>query len=264
MPGPFPGMDPYLEDPIWWPGVHTGLIASSRAALNQVLPSGFAADTGERLYVQESDRSIYPDVVVGRSEGSRQTRPAHRGATAPWVISAPPDEIREPFIEIVAVPGRRVVTVLEVLSPANKSPGSAGARLYRQKQRELIGSEINLVEIDLLRAGQHTVAAPLSLLQKRGSWNYLTCLHRPVRRWDFEVWPATLKQPLPVIQVPYGRGEEVVELNLQAVLDRTYDEGAYPRLLDYAMPAPGPLTADERDWIASVLASKSASNGKNE
>ena len=27
MPSPFPGMDPYLEDPHRWPGVHLFLIA---------------------------------------------------------------------------------------------------------------------------------------------------------------------------------------------------------------------------------------------
>jgi hypothetical protein len=262
MPSPFPGMDPYLEDPTRWPGVHSGLIASARAALNRVLPEGFAADTGERLYVETADRSIYPDVVVGRNQGARQGRRSVGVATAPWVISAPPDEVRESFVEIVAVPGRRVVTVLEVLSPANKSPNSEGARLYRQKQRELIGSEINLVELDLLRAGEHTVAAPLTMLQRKGHWNYLACLHRPVRRWEFEVWPATLAEPLPTIHVPIGKGEEAVELNLQAVLDRTYDEGAYPRLIDYSRAAPGPLTAGERDWIAKILASRNKpSNG---
>lgn len=263
MPGPFPGMDPYLEEPLRWPGVHSELISSARAALNRLLPEGFAADSGERLFVVESDRSIFPDVVVGRRTSAQPgMQTADRLTTAPWIITAPPGEVREPYIEIVAVaPERRVVTVLEFLSPTNKTPNSEGARLYRHKQRELIGSEINLLEIDLLRAGEHSVAAPLSLLQEKGRWNYLACLHRPVRRWEFQVWPASLQKPLPSIEVPYGKAGEHVELNLQAVLDRTYDEGAYSRLIDYSVPPPGPLTPEEREWVVSVLESHASCHG---
>jgi hypothetical protein len=28
MPGPFPGMDPYLEDPVYWPDIHQSLITA--------------------------------------------------------------------------------------------------------------------------------------------------------------------------------------------------------------------------------------------
>jgi hypothetical protein len=28
MPSPFPGMDPYLENPEFWPGVHNRLIVA--------------------------------------------------------------------------------------------------------------------------------------------------------------------------------------------------------------------------------------------
>ena len=33
MPTPFPGMDPYVEQPGLWPDVHNGLIAELRNAL---------------------------------------------------------------------------------------------------------------------------------------------------------------------------------------------------------------------------------------
>ena len=38
MPSPFPGMDPYLEEPSRWPEVHGGLIWAAREALNVTLP----------------------------------------------------------------------------------------------------------------------------------------------------------------------------------------------------------------------------------
>ena len=43
MPSPFPGMDPYLEDPAHWRGVHAVLIVGCYEALNATLPEGFVA-----------------------------------------------------------------------------------------------------------------------------------------------------------------------------------------------------------------------------
>ena len=48
MPSAFPGMDPFLEDPPRWPGVHQSFITYTSAALNKLLPPGYSADIGER------------------------------------------------------------------------------------------------------------------------------------------------------------------------------------------------------------------------
>jgi len=64
MPSPFPGMDPYLEYPALWPGVHRGLITSMQTALHTLSPPHYVADIGERLQVVRPERSISPDVVV--------------------------------------------------------------------------------------------------------------------------------------------------------------------------------------------------------
>src|SRR5437016_2274445 len=95
MPGPFPGMDPYLEEPALWPGVHQGLITGIRAALNATLPPGYVADMGERVYVVQPGRSLYPDVAVLKS-----MRPP-RGRVAPQagvgIADSPIEVIVEPF-----------------------------------------------------------------------------------------------------------------------------------------------------------------------
>ena len=75
----------------------------------------------------------------------------------------PHDERREIFVEIrTKAPDdqERVVTTIEVLSLANKTPGEKGRDLYLRKQREVLDGDIHLVEIDLLRGGTHTTAAP--------------------------------------------------------------------------------------------------------
>ena len=50
MRSPFPGMDPHLEDPGGWVGVHDGLIVAIRADLNRRLGPEFVADAGTTEY----------------------------------------------------------------------------------------------------------------------------------------------------------------------------------------------------------------------
>ena len=66
MPNPFPGMNPYLEDPRHWRGVHLRLIAVIETAINQNLPSAFATYVEERVYIEDPKKDYYPDAMVVR------------------------------------------------------------------------------------------------------------------------------------------------------------------------------------------------------
>jgi hypothetical protein len=261
-------MDPYLEDPVLWPGVHDALIVDVRAALNRVLPPDYAANSGERVYVLPPGRSIYPDAIVIEQPAARQTRRAPGGrrragagagvvSEPPWVVVAEPVRLRESFVEILSLKeGRRVVTVIEVLSPANKAAGAEGFELYREKQSQVLASRTHLMEIDLLRGGAHTVAPPREKLAERGRWDYLVSLHRSDQRWTFQVWPIALRDRLPCIPVPLAQGDADVELDLQAVFDQVYDEGAYSRLVEYASDPPSPLSSEDAAWADALLSEK--------
>ncbi|MBI4605312.1 MAG: DUF4058 family protein [Planctomycetes bacterium] len=262
MPSPFPGMDPYLEDPVLWPGVHQDFITLTKLTLNARLPSHYALNTGERLYVVQSDRSIYPDVAmfearepVGRSSGATSATAAV--SDAPWVLIVEPVEVREVFLEILALrEGERVVTVIEVLSFTNKAPRSEGRRLYTKKQEELLASDIHMLEIDLLRGGEHLVAAPREQLLHKGRWDYLACLHRDHGGGRFEVWPSTIQKALPRVKVPLSAGDPDLVLDLQGVFTRCYDEAGYARRLDYRKDPSWPLSADDAAWADALLKQK--------
>lgn len=79
MRSPFPGMDPYLEDPGGWGGVHDALIALMREHLNRQLGPGYVADGDTRVYVVSPDeqRWVFPDVYVIQTPA---TQTAGRGA----------------------------------------------------------------------------------------------------------------------------------------------------------------------------------------
>ena len=113
---PFPGMDPYLEHPALWPGVHQSLITYFRDALVPDLGERYFAQMGERVYITDADRGIYPDVAVLESGGGE---PAPAGpvaeteADAAVVLTLEPEDVREPYLEIIDLrSGQRVVTVI--------------------------------------------------------------------------------------------------------------------------------------------------------
>lgn len=263
MPSPFPGMDPYLDDPTVWPAVHHGLITYARDALNAVLPEAYVAEIGERLYVTYPARSVYPNLSVRQSSRSARVRERGTAGTAvleeteadeSWVLTFEPVEVREGFLEVRNLSSGRVVTAIEVLSHANKARASEGRRLYLTKQRELLESEISFLEIDLLRAGEHTVAPPRGDLQARGSWDYRISLHRGGGQpQTFEVWPVHLRSRLPRVRVPLVAGEPDVILDLQAAFDRAYDNGRYPQRVAYDKPALPPLTEADAAWADTLL-----------
>ena len=261
MPSPFPGMDPYLEHPALWPGVHQRLITYLGDTLNAMLPPHYVADIGERLYVVEPAHTIYPDVVVHEQPPVGSEATPERSATStevssdpPWVLTIEPVEMREVFIHVLSVAdASRVVTAIEVLSPSNKASRSPGKELYQSKQSELLESQTHLIEIDLLRRGCHTVAAPRAYLEQQGTWDYLVCLHRGGEGHRYEVWARGLHERLPRIRVPLSDGDGDLVLDLQALLTRCYDEGAYERRINYEGEPQPPLPAKDTAWACELL-----------
>ena len=70
MPSPFPGMDPYLENPALWPGLHQLVIARALADLNRALPPHYVASMNERVYVVKADRTVeLRRVTIDRQQG---------------------------------------------------------------------------------------------------------------------------------------------------------------------------------------------------
>ena len=69
MPSPFPGMDPYLEGPLWM-SIHSQLTAEIARQLAPKLRPKYLAFTTERFVLDEvsdvyvATTSVYPDVSV--------------------------------------------------------------------------------------------------------------------------------------------------------------------------------------------------------
>ncbi len=268
MPSPFPGMDPYLENPDWFPGLHANLIVFMKGALQRSLPGSYYADSSQRVWVECSQRHIEPDVEVVQS--ARRTRkragggglalaePGEEGG--PLVVTVETIEhgpFKKSFLEIRRRRGKEVqiVTTIEVLSPANKKIGNPGREKFLEQQRETLASETHLVEIDLLRGGAHALAVPKNLVTaKAGPCEYLVSIHCFDRPKEFLVYPIPLRQRLPRIAIPLSPGDPDVPLDLQEVFDRSYDFGPYDREIEYGTdPIVPRLKPEQADWAANLF-----------
>ena len=141
-----------------------------------------------------------------------------------------------------------VVTVIEVLSPGNKRPGSDGRREYLTKRETVLLSATHLLELDLLRGGERL---PTIEALPRADFYAFVCRAR--QRPLAEVYPWTLRQPLPSLPVPLAQGDPEISLDLQAVFTTVYDRAGYDYALDYTQPVEPPLSEEEQAWCSEVL-----------
>ena len=256
MPSPFPGMDPYIEDPEVWSDFHGGLAAEIRTALNhQIQPRYVARMTPRTTYevVEIAEkRRVYPDVGVWHHEPSQA-----RDAMAVYTISPAPVESAVELelslelytVEIREVGTLRLVTAIEILSPVNKRPGHDAYDEYLQKRRDLLRSAAHLVEIDFLRGGKRP---PLARAVPNAP--YYIMLSRVSKRPQVDVWPIQLHEPLPKIPVPLLEPDEDAQLDLAHVVSQVYENGGYATIIDYKNAPPPPrLSESESQYVDALL-----------
>lgn len=225
MPSPFPGMDPYLEGSLWTT-VHSQLSSEIARQLAPRLQPKYLALTTERFVPDESG-----DVAAGVSAWAARSR----------MQTVMPVRVPTVNVEIRDVAQRQLVTAIEVLSPGNKR--GEGRREYLVKRRRLLLGESHLLEIDLLRAGQRVPTR-----DDLPSAPYFLFVSRAELRPAVDVWPISLREPLPTVPVPLLEGDADVLLDLQQAFTTIYDALGYDLAVDYSKPPDVPLQADDAAW----------------
>lgn len=246
-------MDPYLESPVIWPDVHHELISGIRAALNPVLRPRYVARVELRVYISDDDdpgrEVLVPDVRAKRKAGGPTCSTAGVAIAEPLIVPTLMDEeVEEAFLKIIHVESDDLVTLIEVLSPSNKIRGSRGRKSFMEKRHEIMNTDVNWVEIDLLRAGVPSVTDP----PLRAS-DYRILISRGDHRTKTRYWPVGVRQPLPIIGIPLRGKDRDVPLNLGAVLTEAYDRAAYDASVDYRKPPEPPLAGDDEKWARDLV-----------
>jgi hypothetical protein len=159
-----------------------------------------------------------------------------------------PEEKRESYLVVRERDTREVVAIVETLSPGNKRPNSVGRREYLGKRDEVLQSQAHFVELDLLRGGERL---PMSSPMPRG--DYYAIVSRCERRPRAELYPWTIRDPLPTIPVPLKKGDPDTQLELQAVFATVYDRARYHLSLDYRQPLSPSLNEADAAWLKGLL-----------
>src|SRR5262245_54463910 len=130
MPSPFPGMNPYLEDPSHWRDFRTSFLTYAREALTPQVQPDFYVGIEEHLYVHdvpdENGRRFvgWADVAVAGSTTEDGAGSGSVATLAPVMGVIPAPEIdRQSYLVIRDRDEQSVITVIELLSPANKHAG---------------------------------------------------------------------------------------------------------------------------------------------
>ena len=164
-------------------------------------------------------------------------------------------EVTESFVQILdTADGSRVVTVIEFLSPSNKTDTAARAS-YRAKQNECLEARTSLVEVDLTRAGHRQLLMDMNSIPAGRRGEYMVSVWRAytAKFGRREGYGLPLRERLPGVRIPLRNGDPDVVLDLQSLVDLAYEAGAYGRSLDYARPLDVPLSPDDAEWAYGLL-----------
>ncbi|MBX9677449.1 MAG: DUF4058 family protein [Gemmataceae bacterium] len=255
---PFPGMNPNLEDPAFWRDFHARFILHLCESIADGLPDAYEGRIDESVRLvqmpEELVKLVYPDVAISH-DSSNQSRPRGSSGIAtldPQTITqAFYEEVRETRVEILHRPERDLVTVIELLSSANKT--GDGFLQYSAKRSMLLPAEaINLLELDFLIQGQR-LKFPRPLPQG----DYLAYLTRAERRVECQVYAWSIRDRLPTLPVPLRAPDPDIHVDLQAVFDTTFQRGRYARSLNYGRELPG-LSEETRAWARDRIQAASA------
>ena len=221
MPSPFPGMDPYLEADKLWPAFQHQLVHALHQMVLPGLMDRYRARVGHRQYACE--QVLFTSVL--REEHS------------------------ESLIEVRQRGDGRLVTLIEVMSPANKA-GGVGRDAYLARRDDARRNRANLVEIDLVLQGE-----PLVEYAREGlpHWDYAVFVSRAAHPDRYEIFPGTLAKRLPKFRLPLAADDRDTILDLQAAFTRAYELGDFAQHIDYARDPATRLSDESRDWLRQRL-----------
>ena len=225
MPSPFPGMDPYLEHPDLWPGVHHFLITAIAQLISPQLRPKYVVSVEVRMYEINDEQSAEPITV-----------------TLPMPIT-----VRQGYLEIKEVATKNVVTSIEVLSPVNKRMGK-GRDADLTKREQILGSSTNFVENDLLRSGK-----PMPIVNQGIKSNYRILVSRGERRPQADLYAFNLQNKIPSFPLPLRAEDSEPVIDLQDLLTGIYDIGSYDLKIDYSQEPVPRLSKKDTAWADMLL-----------
>jgi hypothetical protein len=257
-------MDPYLEQPAFWSSFHSRLIVAIADAIAPDLRPHYYVEVETRSYMDTPDGALLigiPDAVVlkdSQSErrlGKFSDKPvlSDNASVAlkrpPLPVTLPmPVEVKERYLEIREVSDDTVITVIEILSPANKRRGK-GRDTYEAKRLAVLGSASHLVEIDLLRGD-----LPLPINSTHGLSDYYVLVSVASQKPRAQLYPFTIRETFPDFLMPLKQVNEAIPVDMQHIFQGVCERASYDLRINYTQPIPPPaLSEQDQDWGKDLL-----------
>jgi hypothetical protein len=251
MPNPFPGMNPYLEQAEYWSDFHNQLVAAIARTLVPSLVPKYRVVTDKWVYRTGDSTSVTvgrPDVSAHKNRDATATVPTAVAVKAPSVrpikVGVPlREEVRQSYIEVKDAATKEVVTVIELLSPANKV--GEGRQKYLGKRQQILESVTHLVEIDLLRRG-----ASMPVYNNSKSSHYRILISRGDTRPTADLYAFNVGDRIPSFPLPLLASDAEPILDLQLLVSQLYDQLAYDYFINYNTSPPSPWSFDDvKSWV---------------
>jgi hypothetical protein len=221
MPSPFPGMDPYLEDPFFWHQVHSRLIVALANDLGRKLRPKYYAAIEIRTYLEDGLDTVFVGILEER------------------------------YLEIRNVGSKEVIAAIELLSPKNKR--GEGRKIYLKKRQVILETASHFIEIDLLRLAQ-----PMRVEGASGKSDYRILVSDASKRPNADLYSFNLRDAIPVFPLPLRSEDESVPVDLGTLLQEIYDQGCLDLQIDYHQPVPEPiLSKEDIAWVENIIRSGS-------
>jgi hypothetical protein len=217
-------MDPYLEDEALWPWFQQMLVQCLHHILPPNLFDRYRSRVSQRRYVTEEQSAA----------------------------SGLCKELHEDYLEICQQSDGRLITLVDVVSPANKAT-PAGRKAYLDQRREAKNDKANIVEIDLVLQGQPTLEYSRDGLPH---WNYAITVTRATQPDRYEIYITTLQKKLPRFRLPLAPDDRDTVIDLQWAFTRCFEQGGFAEKIDYRRNPPAQLAEGDRRWMERLLMEK--------
>jgi hypothetical protein len=210
-------MDPYLEEERLWPWFQHQLAITLQRTIS--------ARIGDRYCARLSERCFHSEV----------------------------HDHCEDFIGIYAAADGRLVTLLEIASPADKLT-EVGRTVCKEARWAAQNSRASVVEIDLVLQGQ-----PLMEYSREGlpHWDYAVTVTRATNPDRYEIYVSTLEKRLPRFCLPLVSNDRDLVVDLQRAFSQTYGDCDFGSQIDYLKDPAVPLSADLLGRVAAIPRAKS-------
>ncbi|AFY56387.1 hypothetical protein Riv7116_3947 [Rivularia sp. PCC 7116] len=255
MSNPFPGMNPYLESPEFWSGIHGRIIVFLADVLSPQLRPKYFVAVEERIYETTPDDRVLvgiPDVVVRSSQTATSSQTENiaiaTSSTQPSSVTLPiPQTVKERYLEVRKVETKEVVAVIEVLSPKNKRTGE-GRNAYETKRNRILTISTHLIEIDLLRAGE-----AMPMLNHDIQSDYRILVSRSNKRPKADLYAFNLKDNIPTFPLPLREEDKEPLVDLQELINGIYERASYDLVIDYSQEPVPALREEDNIWVDELL-----------